>query len=79
MLYKRYVDVLTLINKEGEMVPLIIVWDDGVKYKIDKVMEIKKAVSTVGGSGILYKCRIQGQERSLFFEKNRWFIESLHP
>lgn len=79
MLYKRYIDVVTLIDKEGVMNPVMIIWDNGSKYKIDRVLEVRKSASVVGGSGILYKCRIQGKERNLFFEKNRWFIESYHP
>lgn len=79
MLYKRYVDVVALIDKLGKLTPLILRWDNGVQYPIDRILEVRKAVSEVGGSGILYRCRIQNQERKLFYEKNRWFIESTKP
>ena len=79
MLYKRYVDVETLISKEGRLKPLSIVWDNGVKYPIDRILEVRKAASQVGGCGILFRCRIQGQEKNLFYELNRWFIESRKP
>ena len=79
MLYKRYVDVVALIDKQGKLTPLILRWDNGVQYPIDRILEVSKAVSEVGGSGILYRCRIQNQERKLFYEKNRWFIESTKP
>jgi hypothetical protein len=79
MVYKRYVNIISLIDKEGQVTPLILLWDNGTKYAIDKIHEIRKAVSVVGGGGILYRCQIMGQERKLFYEKNRWFIESLHP
>ena len=79
MLYKRYVDVVALIDKQGKLTPLILRWDNGVQYPIDRILEVRKAVSEVGGSGILYRCRIQTQERKLFYEKNRWFIESTKP
>ncbi|MGB4984423.1 MAG: hypothetical protein WBO70_01435 [Erysipelotrichaceae bacterium] len=81
-LYKRYVDVETLITKEGQYVPLKLYWNqDGavLKYEIDKIIMIKKSYSIVGGCGILYKCKIQGHVRNLFWEQNRWFIESHTP
>ncbi|WP_033162810.1 hypothetical protein [Sharpea azabuensis] len=81
-LYKRYVDVVTVIKKNGQMLPLYLAWDDenGRKlYRIDKVHQIKKAVSEVGGCGVRYDVRIAGHERRLFYEKDRWFIESHQP
>lgn len=81
-LYKRYVKVITLIGKEGEITPLYMFWDtrDGERlYKIDKIKNIRKAHSVVGGSGILYECVIAGLERNLFYERDRWFLESHKP
>lgn len=79
MLYKRYVSVVALTDKDGRLTPLFLIWDNGVKYPIDKVLEIRKAASIVGGCGILYRCRIQNRERNIFYERNRWFIESYRP
>lgn len=79
MLYKRYVDVITLIDKLGKIKPLILVWDNGVQYPIDRILEVRNAMSEVGGCGVLYRCRIQNEERRLFYERNRWFIESTKP
>lgn len=79
MLYKKYVNVVALIDKQGNIKPLFLVWNDGVKYPIDRILEVRKAASEVGGCGLLYRCRIQNVERKLFYEKNRWFIESVKP
>lgn len=76
--YKKYIDVVVHMNPMGEMMPLLILFE-GHKYKIDRILQIKQAHSQVGGSGVLYRCRIQNQERNLFFERNRWFIESMKP
>ncbi len=81
-LYKRYIPVFTLIGKEGEITPVAIVWEDyqGRKtYKIDKIENIRQTSSQVGGCGLLYECKILGKRRKLFYERNRWFIESLKP
>ncbi len=79
-LYKRYVRMITLVGKNGEVTPLYIVWDNNVRYKVDKVLEVRKAFSPVGGAGILYRCRVEKHgERNIYLEKDRWFIESHKP
>lgn len=77
-LYKKYIDVIVQMDKNGIITPLSIIFDD-IQYPIDRILEIKKSHSRVGGSGILFKCRIQHQERHLYLERNRWFIESTKP
>ena len=80
--YKRYIDVVVMHKKEGRMIPLFIYWDDRgerYKYQIDSIIEIKKSVSVVGGGGILYRCKIKGQIRNVYFERDKWFIESKVP
>lgn len=78
-LYKRYVDVLTLHDRYGNLIPKVMIWDNGMEYPIDRVLEIRKSASQVGGCGVLYRCRIAGVERNLFLERTRWFIESAKP
>lgn len=73
-----YVDVVTLYAKEGDVIPLKILWSDGTNYDIDKVLDVCKAASLkAGGCGLRYKCRIQGKEKYLFFEtyEGKWFVE----
>ena len=78
-LYKRYVDVVVLNSKQAQLTPLFIVWDNNIKYPIDKILQVKKAHSSVGGGGLMYLCLIQNQKRKLYFERDHWFIESLSP
>ena len=77
--YKRYVDMIAMNTKDGELKPLAIIWGDGRKYEVDKVYSTERRASRVGGCGIRYDCRICGVRRNLFFERNRWFIESTKP
>ncbi|MBQ9047173.1 MAG: hypothetical protein IJ120_04650 [Solobacterium sp.] len=78
-LYKRYVDVVLMQKKTGRIVPLYLFWEDGRKYKIDKVISAERRASPVGGCGIRYACMIQGERRNLYLEKDKWFIESYQP
>ncbi|MEG0527657.1 hypothetical protein [Amedibacillus sp. YH-ame10] len=78
-LYKRYVSVYQKVDKEGGITPISIVWEDGREYAIDRIIDVKRAVSEVGGCGILYRCRIAGNIRNLYYERTRWFMESTKP
>ncbi len=74
-LYKYYVDVVTLIFYDGTFKPLFVCWDHH-HYRIDKVLTVRETYSKAGGCGICYTCRIGSQQRNLFWERNRWFLES---
>lgn len=78
-LYKRYVDVVLKQQKNGQITPMYIEWDNGKRYKIDRIISTERRSSPVGGCGIRYACMIQGKRRNLYLEKNRWFIESTQP
>lgn len=78
-LYKRYVGVITFIDREGSVRPLYIIWENNIRYAIDKVCKVSQRASIVGGCGLCFECMISGQRRNLFYERNRWFIESTKP
>ncbi len=74
---KVYVSVIAKFDKEGNRLPIVIYWEDGRKYKVDKVLEIKNAASLkAGGAGIRYLCEIAGKRSYIFLENERkWFVE----
>lgn len=67
------------------MLPTEIVWEDGRRFQIDKILDIRQAAALkAGGSGDRYTIRINGKQSYLFFERNasingnnigRWFVE----
>jgi len=73
---KVFVEVSAIFSPDGELTPKSFVWEDGIKYEIDKVYDHKKSASfKVGGQGIRYNCRIMGKEVYMFLEEGRWFME----
>ena len=72
-------------REDGVMLPREIVWENGVTYEIDKVLQITQAAAMrAGGQGDRYKIRVRGKESYLFFERSanltgnnigRWFVE----
>lgn len=82
---KVYVSVGVVFNDDGRMLPRFICWEDGVKYRIDRVAEISQAAAQrCGGQGDRYTIFIGGKQSHLFFERScsltgnnigRWFVE----
>lgn len=74
--YKKYVSVELKVDAEGTVCPLSIIWEDGQKFEIDRVLDVRFAASRkAGGVGTRYTCIIRGQQRYLYWEDPQWFIE----
>ena len=82
---KVYVAVKADFREDGIMLPQVITWENGDKYEIDRILDIRQAAAMkAGGQGDRYTVRIKGQQSYLFFERNpnqtgnnigRWFVE----
>ena len=82
---KVYVPVDLAVDKNGQMYPRTITWEDGRKYEIDRVLDVRPApAARAGGQGDRYTIRMNGKETYIFFEHNpefgsqipgRWFVE----
>lgn len=73
---KQFVSVEAKFDTDGNLLPLCICWEDGRKFEIDRITDIRYAASLkAGGTGLRYTCRIRNQMRYLFLDDNRWFIE----
>ena len=46
---KKYVEVTAHHNAQGFVRPLILWWDDGRKYEIDRVLDVRRAASRKAG------------------------------
>ena len=75
---KVYVETIVRFAADGGMRPLCIVWEDGRKYKIDRVKFAERAPARVSSVlPVRYTCLFGGRERCLYFEEaeKRWFVE----
>lgn len=74
--FKIYVSVELIVDEDGRTMPTAIIWGDGHRYSIDKVKDVRYAASQkAGGIGTRYTCLIMGQQRYLYFEDPKWFVE----
>ncbi|MEI6132378.1 MAG: hypothetical protein WCQ41_06110 [Bacillota bacterium] len=75
---KVFVDVTAKFTKDGCLEPIAFMWENGKKYEIDKILDIKKAASLkAGGHGIRYLCKVRGKEVVIFLDNGKWFVEAL--
>ena len=82
---KVYVAVKADFRDDGVMLPREITWEDGKRYSIDRVVDIRQAAARkAGGQGDRYTVVIDGKRTYLFFERSaditgnnigRWFVE----
>ena len=77
MYCKKYVSVNARFLEDGSIIPLSILWDEETTFPIDKITIICCAASMkAGGAGIRYTCMINGTQKYLFLEKDKWFVEA---
>jgi hypothetical protein len=82
---KVYLRVSVEFTKEGDMIPTSLVWEDGRKYAIDRVLSVRPAPALkAGGQGDRYEIMVGGKSRYIWFAHNEdiadkrvgwWFAE----
>lgn len=84
---RKYVKVIVQFKEDGTMLPRTILWDNDVRYPIDRVLSVCRAAALrAGGQGDRYTIRVAGRETYLFFEHSidqatsekpgKWFVEA---
>ena len=77
MAHRVYVRVIVEFDEAGGVCPLSVAWEDGRRFEVDKVLDVRRAAATrAGGQGMRYTCRIKGKETYLFNDDGRWFVEA---
>ena len=77
MARRAYVKVVAEFSPEGAVTPLSVEWEDGRKFDVDRVVDVRRAAATkAGGQGMRYTVRISGHETYLFDDEGRWFVEA---
>jgi hypothetical protein len=78
--YKIYVEVNEDRQADGQVLPRSFVWEDGSRYEIDRVKDVRPAASLkAGGVGLRYTVMVRNRETYMFLEEDgcvsRWFME----
>lgn len=70
---KVYVSVEAETDILGIETPLKIKWNNNTKYNIERVIHVYRENSDL----VKYTVLINGQQKNLFKEKDRWYVESI--
>jgi len=78
--HKIYVDVTVEHHADGRIIPLAFTWEDGTRYKINKVLDMRLAASLkAGGTGLRYTVKVGATQTYMWLEEDkdvlRWFME----
>lgn len=74
---KRYVEVVSRMDVKGQVSPLQVIWSDGRRFSVEKVLDARRAQSLkTGGTGVRYTVQVDSQATYLWYEEPRWFVEA---
>lgn len=77
MARRVYVNVVAEHGADGRVRPLIVEWEDGTRFEVDRLLDVRRAAATrAGGHGLRYTVRINGHETYIFDDEGRWFVEA---
>lgn len=75
---KCYVEVIADHDTGGGVTPLAIIWEDGRRFEVDRVMERRYAASMkVGGHGMRYAIEVGGRQKFLWHDERGWYVERI--
>ena len=77
MARRVYVKVVVEYDENGKIRPLMVEWEDGQRFEVDRLLDVRRAAATkAGGHGMRYTVRIGGHETYIFEDDGRWFVEA---
>ncbi|MBR3357322.1 MAG: hypothetical protein IKG46_05765 [Solobacterium sp.] len=71
---KKYIDLIVQIDRDGNMTPKEILWEDGRRFIVQKVLDKRHAITSAGGAAVCFTCILAGRRRDIYREKERWYV-----
>lgn len=73
---KVYVEVCAMFDRDGNMTPISVTWENGTIYRVDKVIDVRRDFRSVHGKDSMrYSVMIGNNKTELFYEDPAWFVE----
>lgn len=73
---KTYVQVEASFGINGDIRPTCVIWEDGTRYPVDDILDIRPGVSLVSGcAGMRYTVLIGSRVACLYRTGTRWFVD----
>jgi len=73
---KVYVNVLAKFDRDGNITPLIVEWEDGRQYEIDNILDVRRnTLQCENEKWVRYMVLIGKNRTALYYEDPAWFVE----
>ena len=73
---KVYVEVCVMFDRDGNMTPVSVTWENGTIYRVDKVIDVRRDMKNSNGrDSMRYSVIIGNNKTELFYEDPAWFVE----
>ncbi|MBQ3010069.1 MAG: hypothetical protein IJD81_02630 [Oscillospiraceae bacterium] len=73
---KVYVEVYVMFDRDGNMTPVSVIWENGRIYPIDKVIDVRRCCGERDrAESMRYTISIGNSKTELFYENPAWFVE----
>lgn len=73
---KVYVEVCAMFDREGNMTPISVTWENGTVYPINKVVDVRRCVGGYNRRETMqYVVYIGKCKTKLFYEDPAWYVE----
>lgn len=74
---KKNISIIAKFTEDGRVLPQTLLWEDGRKFSIDRISDIRRAASLkAGGIGLRYDCYIHGKQVYLYKDDDMWYLET---
>lgn len=73
---KEYVEVCVMFDRDGNMTPISVTWENGRVYSIDKVVDARRCDGGYNRRDAMrYIVSIGNSKTELFYEDPAWYVE----
>lgn len=74
--HKVYVEVCVMFDRDGNMTPISVTWENGTVYHVTKVIDVRRYDGECNGKDSMrYIVSIGKNRTELFYEDPAWFVE----
>ena len=72
---RQYIGVTVRFDADGRITPLQVRWTDGRSWQVEKVL-FREGFPLAGEqrSGVRFTVEVKGQEKLLFYNRERWYV-----
>ena len=78
MLKKIEINVETLLDENGNVVPYRVIWNDGRSWKIDALIS-RQTSRTNEFLGVRYTVMLAGKEKNIYRIGSQWYVFTAAP